>query len=180
PLHRRRRRVQQARALLPDQPHCALPAPRRAARDLRGARGCRGAARGEVLNRARPALRAAALLALALLAGGAAEAPTPLLRARVPDLAGLLPPADAARLEAKLAAFERETSHQIAVLTVPSLGGEPIETFAHRAAEQARLGQQGVDNGILLVIAVQDRRARVEGGYGLEGAVPAAIAKRIV
>jgi uncharacterized protein len=104
----------------------------------------------------------------------------PTLRARVTDLADVLPPADEARLEATLADFERETSHQIAVLVVPSLGGEPIEPFALRVAERAQLGQRGVDNGILLVIAVQDRRARAEVGYGLEGAVPDAVAKRVV
>ena len=103
-----------------------------------------------------------------------------MLRARVTDLAGALPPADAARLEAKLAAFERETSHQIAVLVVPTTGGEAIEPFALRVAEQARLGQRGLDNGILLVVAIQDRRARVEVGYGLEGVVPDAIANRVI
>jgi uncharacterized protein len=110
----------------------------------------------------------------------AAEAPVPVLRARVTDLAGVLAASDASRLEAKLAAFERETSHQIAVLVVPTTGGEPIETFALRVAERNQLGLRGVDNGMLLVVAVQDRRARVEVGYGLEGAVPDAVAKRIV
>src|SRR5262249_9069098 len=72
------------------------------------------------------------------------------------------------------------TSHQIAVLTVASLEGEPIESFALRVAEQARLGQRGLDNGILLVLSVGDRRARIEVGYGLEGAVPDAVAKRVL
>lgn len=85
-----------------------------------------------------------------------------------------------ARLEAQLAAFEQETTHQIAVLTVPSLEGEPIEAFSLRVAEAWKLGQKGLDNGILLLVAAQDRQARIEVGYGLEGAVPDAIAKRVL
>jgi uncharacterized protein len=104
----------------------------------------------------------------------------PALRARVNDLAGVLDAATAARLESRLADFERETSHQIAVLTVPSLEGEAIEPFALRVAEAWQLGQAGADNGILVVVAPQDRRARIEVGYGLEGVVPDAIAKRVL
>jgi uncharacterized protein len=125
--------------------------------------------------------RAACLAALWLWAGVAgAEVAVPTLTARVTDLAGLLPPERERALEAKLAAFEGETSHQIAVLTVPTLEGEPIESFALRAAEQWKLGHKGLDNGILLVVASQDRAARIEVGYGLEGAVPDAIAKRVL
>jgi uncharacterized protein len=102
------------------------------------------------------------------------------LRARVTDSADLLPAAAEARLESALADLERETSHQIAVLTVPGLDGEPIETFALRVAERAELGQRGLDNGILFVVAARERRARIEVGYGLEGAVPDAVAKRVL
>jgi uncharacterized protein len=102
------------------------------------------------------------------------------LRARVTDGAGLLPPAAEARLESALADLERETSHQIAVLTVPGLEGEPIESFALRVAERAELGQRGLDNGILFVVALRERRARIEVGYGLEGVVPDAVAKRVL
>ena len=135
-------------------------------------------------------MRVLATLALALAAGAAgllpaagaarAELPVPPLRARVNDLAGVLDPPAAARLETRLEAFERETTHQIAVLTVPSLEGEAIEPFALRVAEAWQLGPAGVDNGILLVVAPGDRRARIEVGYGLEGAVPDAIAKRVL
>jgi uncharacterized protein len=104
--------------------------------------------------------------------------PVPPLRARVNDLADAIPPAAEARLEEKLARLEAETSHQIAVLTVPTLAGEPIESFALRVAEAWQLGQKGVDNGILVAVAVQDRGARIEVGYGLEGVVPDVIAKR--
>jgi uncharacterized protein len=102
------------------------------------------------------------------------------LRARVTDSADLLPPAAEARLEAALARFESETSHQIAVLTVPELGGEAIEPFALRVAERAQLGQRGLDNGMLLVVAAKERRARIEVGYGLEGVVPDAVGKRVL
>ena len=104
----------------------------------------------------------------------------PALTARVTDLANLLPPAREQALEEKLARFERETSHQLAVLTVPTLEGEPIESFALRAAEKWQLGQRGLDNGMLLVVASQDRQARVEVGYGLEGVVPDVVAKRVL
>lgn len=122
-------------------------------------------------------------MAVACLLGAlaaAAEVAVPALTARVTDRAGMLAPARARALEAKLADFERETSHQLAVLTLPSLEGEPIESFALRAAEQWKLGQRGLDNGMLLVVASQDRAARVEVGYGLEGAVPDAVANRIL
>jgi uncharacterized protein len=102
------------------------------------------------------------------------------LRARVTDGADLLPPAAEARLESALAELERETSHQIAVLTVPGLEGEPIESFALRVAEGSGLGQRGLDNGILFVVAARERRARIEVGYGLEGVVPDAVAKRVL
>jgi uncharacterized protein len=110
----------------------------------------------------------------------AAEVAVPPLTARVTDLAHLLPPARQQALEQKLAGFERETSHQIAVLIVPTLEGEPIESFALRAAEQWKLGQRGLDNGMLLVVASEDRQARVEVGYGLEGVVPDVVAKRVL
>jgi uncharacterized protein len=109
-----------------------------------------------------------------------AEVPVPVLRARVTDLADLLPPERERALEARLAAFEGETAHQLAVLTVPSLEGEPIESFALRVAEQWALGDKKLDNGMLLVVAKQDRAARVEVGYGLEGVVPDAVAERVL
>lgn len=104
----------------------------------------------------------------------------PRLLGRVNDLAGLLDDAERAALEARLAAFERETTHQVAVLTVPGLDGEPIESFALRVAESWQLGHEGLDNGILLVVAPAERKMRIEVGYGLEGVVPDAIAKRII
>ena len=122
------------------------------------------------------------MLAAIGLASSAALATreVPRLEGRVNDLVGLLSPQQRDALEAQLAAFEGETSHQLAVLTVEALGGEPIESFALRVAESWQLGHEDLDNGILLVVAVEERRVRIEVGYGLEGAVPDAVAKRVI
>jgi len=98
----------------------------------------------------------------------------------VTDTAGLLTPDRVAALEAKLARYEAETGHQLAVLVVDSTGDEPIESFALQTAMQAQLGRKGIDDGALLVVAKSDRRARIEVGYGLEGAIPDVIAKRVI
>lgn len=127
--------------------------------------------------------RACALVALALaLAAPAARAElaVPPLRARVNDDAGVLSPAQAQALERKLAAFERETTHQIVVLTVPSLEGDPIEDFSIRVVEAWKLGRADVDNGIFVVVAPNDRQVRIEVGRGLEGVVPDVIASRVI
>lgn len=118
----------------------------------------------------------------ALLPAWAMAAPRelPTLVSRVRDDAGLLSPAQAQALEAELAAFERETGHQLAVLTVKSLEGEAIESFSMRVAEAWRLGDARRDDGALVVVAAEDRRARIEVGYGLEGVIPDALAARIL
>ena len=119
--------------------------------------------------------------ALALVPVAApAERAVPALHARVTDEARLLPPERAARLEQTLARFEQETTHQLAVLTVAGLEGETIEAFSLRAAEQWKLGRRDADNGVLIVVAPNERRARIEVGYGLEGALPDALASRIL
>jgi uncharacterized protein len=115
-----------------------------------------------------------------LFAASALALDVPPLRGRVNDLAGLLPPDRSAALEQRLAGFERGTSHQIVLLTVPSLEGDPIEDYSLRVVERWKLGQKGLDNGILVVIAPKDRTARVEVGYGLEGVVPDAVANRVL
>lgn len=104
----------------------------------------------------------------------------PPLRGRVNDLAGMLPPDRASRLEQKLAEFERETGHQIAVLTIPSLEGDSLEDFSIRVAETWKIGQKGFDNGVILLVVRDDRKLRIEVGYGLEGVLPDAIASRII
>lgn len=104
----------------------------------------------------------------------------PPLRGRVNDSAQILHEDHLRTLENKLAEFERDTSHQVAVLTIPSLQGENIEDFSIRVAESWRIGQKGVDNGVILIIALKDRKLRIEVGYGLEGVLPDAIANQII
>ena len=104
----------------------------------------------------------------------------PPLRGRVNDLAQMLPSDRAQALEERLAAFERETGHQIAVLTIPSLQGDALESFSIRVAEAWKIGQKGFDNGAILLIVRDDRKLRIEVGYGLEGVLPDAIANRII
>jgi len=104
----------------------------------------------------------------------------PPLRGRVNDLARLIPTERARALEERLARFEKETGHQIAVLTIPSIEGEDLESFSIRVAESWKIGQKGFDNGAILLIAKNDRKLRIEVGYGLEGVLPDALASRII
>jgi uncharacterized protein len=105
----------------------------------------------------------------------------PPLRGRVNDYAKLLSPERAAlALEAQLEKFEQETGHQIAVLTIPSLEGDSLEDFSIRVAETWKIGKKGFDNGAILLVARDDRKLRIEVGYGLEGVLPDAIASRII
>jgi uncharacterized protein len=118
---------------------------------------------------------------LSLLAPSLSKAlEVPPLRGRVNDYANLLPPERARALEAQLEKFEQETGHQIAVLTIPSLEGDSLEEFSIRVAETWKIGKKGFDNGAILLIARDDRRLRIEVGYGLEGVLPDAIASRII
>ena len=96
------------------------------------------------------------------------------------DLTETLTPDQTAKLEQKLAAFEARKGSQIAVLIVPTTQPEAIEQYSIRVAEQWKLGRKGVDDGALLLVAKDDRALRIEVGYGLEGALPDAIAKRII
>ena len=104
----------------------------------------------------------------------------PPLRGRVNDLAGMVPADRVQALDERLAAFERETGHQIAVLTIPSLQGDALEEFSIRVAEGWKIGQKGFDNGAILLVVRDDRKLRIEVGYGLEGVLPDAIANRII
>lgn len=110
----------------------------------------------------------------------AAEVAVPPLQARVADLTGTLQPDQRAALEQTLQAFESSKGSQIAVLIVPTTQPETIEQYAIRVADAWKLGRKGVDDGVLLLIARNDRKLRIEVGYGLEGAIPDALAKRIV
>jgi uncharacterized protein len=121
----------------------------------------------------------ALLLALAAFVAFAQQ-PVPPRAARVTDLTGTLRPDAVVALDRKLAAFEARKGAQIAVLLVQTTAPEAIEQYSLRVAEAWKLGRAGVDDGALLLVAVQDRRARFEVGYGLEGAVPDALARRII
>lgn len=120
------------------------------------------------------------IAALLLFPGQLAALEAPPLAGRVNDLARMLSPESQQRLEQKLAAFERETSNQVVVLTVPSLQGDDIDRFSIRVAEAWKIGQKGRDNGVLLVIAQAERKVRIEVGMGLQGVLPDITAGRII
>nr|WP_301334243.1 YgcG family protein [Solimonas sp. SE-A11] len=122
------------------------------------------------------------LAVLALLAAFtvAAEVAVPELRTRVTDLTGTLGSGERQGLERKLADFERERGSQVAVLLVPTTQPETIEQYSIRVAEAWKIGRKEQDDGVLLLVAKDDRKLRIEVGYGLEGAIPDAIAKRVI
>lgn len=104
----------------------------------------------------------------------------PPLTGRVVDFANVLPGPVKAGLESRLAAHESRTSNQVAVLTLTSLEGQPLEEFSHRVASTWRLGQKGTDNGVLVLVALKERKIRIEVGYGLEGTLTDAKSSRII
>ncbi|MHB1142474.1 MAG: TPM domain-containing protein [Sulfuricaulis sp.] len=109
-----------------------------------------------------------------------AEVAVPPLTARVTDLTGTLSPSQRDALEQELRAFETRKGSQIAVLIVPTTQPEVIEQYALRVTEAWKLGRKGVDDGVLLLIVRDDRALRIEVGYGLEGAIPDAVANRVI
>lgn len=119
------------------------------------------------------------LLAL-FVSAGQAEVAVPPLAARVTDLTGTLDSGQTAALEARLEAFELTKGSQIVVLVIPSTQLETIEQFGIRVAEAWKIGRENADDGVILLVAKDDRALRIEVGYGLEGALPDAIAKRII
>ncbi len=121
-------------------------------------------------------------LALQPAAGVRAAEPVPLpaLTTRVTDLTNTLDATQRGRLEAQLAAIERSGRAQIAVLLLPTTQPETIEQFGIRLAETWKIGRKGADNGLIVIVAKDDRKMRIEVGYGLEGSIPDAIAKRII
>jgi uncharacterized protein len=120
---------------------------------------------------------------VAVLSLGAAAAPAadvPYLSGRVVDEANVLSPAVRERLTATSKSHEDRTTNQVVVLTVPTIGGESIEEYANRVFGTWKLGQNGKDNGVLLVVVPNDRKLRIEVGYGLEAALPDVDAARII
>jgi uncharacterized protein len=104
----------------------------------------------------------------------------PQLKGRVNDYADMLSPSAVNRLEAVLAELERQDGTQIVVLTIPSLQGDSLEDFSIRTAEKWGIGQKGNDNGALLLIAKNDRKIRIEVGYGLEDRLTDLMSGRII
>ncbi|HXZ55234.1 MAG TPA: TPM domain-containing protein [Burkholderiales bacterium] len=131
-----------------------------------------------MLKRWLASVAAGAALLLALPA--AAEVAVPPLRARVTDLTGTLSPSQIQSLESRLRDFERAKGSQVAVLVLPSTQPETIEEYSIRVADAWKVGRVRVDDGVILVVAKNDRKLRIEVGYGLEGAIPDAVAKRVV
>src|SRR5262247_3614782 len=127
--------------------------------------------------------RAIAALVLVLVAAGVAAAalriPPPPDR-RVNDYANALSPADRERLEQKLAARERSSSNQVVVAIFPSLEGESLEDFSIRLAQAWRIGQKRLDNGVIFLVFLKDRKMRIEVGYGLEPTLTDAITSSIL
>lgn len=126
------------------------------------------------------AARALILVLVCCCGVAQAEVAVPPLTARVTDLTGTLDAAQKQQLESRLAQFEATKGAQIAVLLLPTTAPETVEQYGIRVAEAWKLGRKGVDDGALLLIAKDDRAMRIEVGYGLEGVLPDAIAKRII
>ena len=124
-----------------------------------------------------------ALLLVAVGGAGAARAETaipPAPERWVTDGAGFLSAGAVAALDARLGAYARDTGHQALVYIDHTTGGVPIEDWAVRAFQRWRVGRKGIDDGLVLFVFADDRRLRIEVGYGLEDRVPDATAKRII
>jgi uncharacterized protein len=106
--------------------------------------------------------------------------PIPPLSAHVTDLTQTLAPAEKQALEAKLVDWEARTGNQLAVLMVPTTQPEPIEAYSLRVAEKWQVGRKGKDNGVLFLVAKNDKKMRFEVGYGLEGTLTDVTARRII
>ena len=104
----------------------------------------------------------------------------PKLKGYVNDHANMISPSVKAQLENDLKAFEQSDSTQIVILTIPSLEGEVLEEFSMKVAESWKIGQQGKDNGVIFIVANQERKIRIEVGRGLEGKLTDLMAGRVV
>ncbi|HEV2818371.1 MAG TPA: TPM domain-containing protein [Allosphingosinicella sp.] len=121
------------------------------------------------------------VLFVALLIAAPALAQTyPPLTGRVVDQADLLNPQQEAELNAKLEALEQASSRQLVVVTVPDLQGREIEEYGVGLGRAWGIGQRGANNGIILIVAVQERKMRIEVGYGLEGIMTDALSSQII
>ncbi len=124
-------------------------------------------------------LRAVAVLLL-VLPGRAFALDVPPLVAHVNDTAGMLSEAERTQLEQQLTDYEHKTGRQFALLTIPTLDGDALESFSIRVVEAWKLGQKGKDSGLLLLVVQKEHKLRIEVGYGLEGTVTDAFSSRVV
>ncbi|MBX7046796.1 MAG: TPM domain-containing protein [Ignavibacteria bacterium] len=104
----------------------------------------------------------------------------PTIKKYVVDETGTLSSSEINSLMSKLIDFEKQTSNQIVVYIIQSLGGEPIENVANEIARKNKIGKKDKNNGVLVLIAMKDRQMRIEVGYGLEGALTDAICSQII
>ncbi len=125
-------------------------------------------------------LAGVALAAVVFVAAGVSALEVPYLSGRVNDYAGMIDDASEARITEKLESFETQTGSQVAVLTIDTLAGDALEEFSHRVAETWALGREGADDGVLLLVVKNDRKMRIEVGYGLEGDLTDAESGRIL
>jgi uncharacterized protein len=123
---------------------------------------------------------AAAARALAAAVALAAEPSPPPPTHYFNDYAGVVSADDAAKLDQKLRQFDEQTSSQVVVAVFPELPSPSLEDFTVRTAQAWRVGRKKLDNGAVLFVFVKDRKARIETGYGLEGALPDVTAHRIL
>ncbi|MCC8364107.1 TPM domain-containing protein [Lysobacter sp. A6] len=107
-------------------------------------------------------------------------APIPPLDKPVIDTTGTLDPTQVAALDTQARALQKRKGAQLQILMVPTTQPETIEQYTVRAFEQYKLGRKDIEDGVLIVVAKNDRRVRIEPGYGLEGAIPDAIANRVI
>ncbi|MCU0822306.1 MAG: TPM domain-containing protein, partial [Spirochaetes bacterium] len=121
-----------------------------------------------------------ALIILIICAHSVYALDAPYLSGRVNDYAGIMSEAAVNDLEKTLKDFEQKTTCQIAVLTIKSLDGENLEQYSIKVAETWKLGQKKKDNGVLLLVAQNDRQMRIEVGYGLEGSLTDFACGRII
>ena len=125
-------------------------------------------------------LAALCLALLPLIGWSANEVALPPLTERVTDLTGTLSAEDKASLTASLAALDKDKGAQVVIVMLPTTQPEAIEQYSIRLAEAWKIGRKGIDDGVIILVAKDDRKMRIEVGYGLEGAIPDAIAKRII
>jgi len=123
---------------------------------------------------------AAFISTLTLAADDASMPPLPTLSGPVVDGAGMLDAGDAQRISDKLRSYDDSSGNQLVVVTVPTLGGYPIEYWGYQLGRHWGIGQQGSNTGVLLIVDRDERKLRIEVGYGLEGTLTDALSDDII